>query len=943
MLKNKKIGFKIATGLVVMIIILSVIIVYTIVNMRQQKQDSVEMKDEQLPIMTTALEFKDHIAAVMINMRTYALNGGESSYTTGLEELENANEHLNILKEYLEIHPDNETVKVYYDTANAAMESYKVSIQDLYNSVTTISSNRETISKASTVFVENANAYYEDQTALLKRQINANESVAVILDRQQKIEAITKVIDMENDANILVNEALYNSDAELLRTILPTLDEIDVVLDSIIQDTLQEKNLNELQTVKSSLTEYKETLNSMALAYDNRIVVGTKRNETGNQLQEIANSMTAEEVNNIVLASEHTLLSVDSSTNVLIYGFVIALLVGIIFNYVIIKNLTKSIGEVTLAAETLSQGDIDITLVPKGNDEIATMTRAFIKMIDNTKSQAMAVMKIAEGDRHVVITPQSEKDVLNINLGIAVDNLNELLKETDQLSSAVKRGDLSLRGNAGSLQGSWRDLIEGVNELINAFVDPIEMTNAYVSDLGNGIIPEKIEREFYGDFNITKESLNMCIDGIQGLVLDTNSLIEKAKEGNLSYRANEGQHLGNYKRIVQGFNETLDAVIQPIAEAATVLGKIAEGNLNIKVTGNYSGDHNLIKNALNDTIESLLKYIEEISYVLGKMSLGDFTVTTRIDFAGNFKEIEIAFEGILNSLNNVLNDINIAADQVSSGASQVSSSSQALSQGSTEQASSVEEITQAITEVAEQTRENAKNASKANELTEKAKNDAVNGNDKMNEMVEAMREINDSSNNISKIIKVIDEIAFQTNILALNAAVEAARAGEHGKGFAVVAEEVRNLAARSANAAKETTTLIENSINKVESGTDIANYTAKALSEIVGGVSTVANIVSTIANASSEQAIAISQINEGVNQISDVTQSNTSTAEETAASSEEMSAQADLLKDMISRFQIKEAVTGSSHLNKLVNKNVSEKSDSDQNFIHLDDNDFGKY
>ena len=202
----------------------------------------------------------------------------------------------------------------------------------------------------------------------------------------------------------------------------------------------------------------------------------------------------------------------------------------------------------------------------------------------------------------------------------------------------------------------------------------------------------------------------------------------------------------------------------------------------------------------------------------------------------------------------------------------------ALSQGATEQASSIEELTTSLEEVSAQTKKNAEYANDANKLAENAKNIAVRGNQQMQEMLTAMAEINEASNNISKIIKVIDDIAFQTNILSLNAAVEAARAGQHGKGFAVVAEEVRNLAARSANAAKETTDLIEGSIQKVEDGTKIANQTAEALNEIVEGVNEVAKIVDNIASASNEQAAAIEQINQGVMQISRVVQSNSVTS-----------------------------------------------------------------
>lgn len=236
--------------------------------------------------------------------------------------------------------------------------------------------------------------------------------------------------------------------------------------------------------------------------------------------------------------------------------------------------------------------------------------------------------------------------------------------------------------------------------------------------------------------------------------------------------------------------------------------------------------------------------------------------------------------------NEILTSINTAADQVASGSKQVSDSSIALSQGATEQASLVEELTASLEEISSQTKLNAQNANEANKLAADSKNSALQGNEQMKDMLAAMREINDASSNISKIIKVIDEIAFQTNILALNAAVEAARAGQHGKGFAVVAEEVRNLAARSANAAKETTDMIEGSIDKVQEGTRIADQTAAALQSIVGDIEKVANLVGDIAMASTEQAAAITQINQGISQVSQVIQTNSATSEESAAASE---------------------------------------------------------
>lgn len=278
--------------------------------------------------------------------------------------------------------------------------------------------------------------------------------------------------------------------------------------------------------------------------------------------------------------------------------------------------------------------------------------------------------------------------------------------------------------------------------------------------------------------------------------------------------------------------------------------------------------------------------------------------------AGSFKKMS-------NNLNEVMYNISSAAEQVASGSRQVSESSMALSQGATEQASSIEQLTASLEEISTQTAQNAENANQANILAATAKTNASQGNDQMQHMLSAMEEINESSGNISKIIKVIDEIAFQTNILALNAAVEAARAGQHGKGFAVVAEEVRNLAARSASAAKETTDMIEGSIKKVEGGTKIANETALALNSIVEDVSQVANLVGDIAVASNEQSAGIAQINQGIMQVSQVVQTNSATSEESAAASEELSSQAEMLKELVSRFQLRKTNTSFNNMEEL--------------------------
>ncbi|SEA23481.1 methyl-accepting chemotaxis sensory transducer [Desulfuromusa kysingii] len=347
------------------------------------------------------------------------------------------------------------------------------------------------------------------------------------------------------------------------------------------------------------------------------------------------------------------------------------------------------------------------------------------------------------------------------------------------------------------------------------------------------------------------------------------------------------------------------AITIPIRKGLWLTEEIAQGDLSHRLNLQQKDEIGQLGRALDTMADSL----SQSACVAEAIAEGDLSQEIRV--ASPRDQLGNALKTMLAGLREMVGGIQIAGEQIASGSGQVADASQALSQGATESASSLEQVSASMNEMTGQVRSSAENATVANQLANESKQAAEKGNQQMSEMVNAMDEINAAGQNISKIIKVIDEIAFQTNLLALNAAVEAARAGQHGKGFAVVAEEVRNLAARSAKAAEETAELIEGSVALTDRGAQTAQQTAAGLDEIVNGTTKVADLLKEISTAANEQAQGISEVTTGLAQIDQVTQQNTATAEESAAAAEELSSQASQLREMLNKFILES--NGSSH------------------------------
>lgn len=448
-----------------------------------------------------------------------------------------------------------------------------------------------------------------------------------------------------------------------------------------------------------------------------------------------------------------------------------------------------------------------------------------------------------------------------------------------------------------------------------------------------------------GDSESIMAAMQQVQNALKQLVSDSLLLSHEATEGKLSVRADASRHHGDYRQIIQGVNDTLESIVKPTTEANRILVKISGGDLSERMEMDCNGDHRSMKHALNGVhgwLTELIEFVTRISQgdltadippasshdqihpwlmllknrisllVADTRMLSDAIVNGELDkhvdadaYEGEYRKIIDSFDMAFTGLNQTFHRIVDTAQQVGQTVHQLNAASQNMAATSEEQSATVEEVTTNVNETDSQVKSNTESAIAANQLVVSASEVANQGRIKMEAMVEAMGAINQSSQNIAKIIKVIDEIAFQTNLLALNAAVEAARAGQHGRGFTVVAQEVRNLAGRSARAARETAELIEKSTRRVNEGVEIATHTRESLEQIVTNVLKVKDLVAEIAVASSEQSQGVSQINVAMLQVSRTALSSNQQAEELAATAQELTTVTNTMREEIGRFRLR--------------------------------------
>ncbi len=532
---------------------------------------------------------------------------------------------------------------------------------------------------------------------------------------------------------------------------------------------------------------------------------------------------------------------------------------------------------------------------------IPVMTKPIDRSVQKVLSN-IEYLKMGQFDKIESSNALDEFGQINRDITEVTEVIEEVIEDVLIANKSYEEGSLNISIDGSKYNGGYEELAKVVNSIFVSVFEKLNRLIVALNELGEGNLDVDYF-EFPGEQKTISDGLFACVNSINGVSEEIKVIASNANVGILEQVDTSNYHNG-WREILDELNKLVINIGEPINEVNNVINDMSNGQLSTKITGDYKGIFNDLKTNVNTSVDSVNNAIIETKESLNKISHNDINFKLENNARGDFAEIQIAINSIILRLNEVFDEFQSSSNDVLEVANQLSSSSQKIANGATEQASTIEELNATVEIINANTSENAKKAVGASEIANKSRENAVRGDEEMKTMLESMEEIKIASDNIANIIKVIDDIAFQTNLLALNASVEAARAGQHGKGFAVVAEEVRTLAGRSKEAANQTTELINESLQKVSLGNDLANSTAKALHQIVTNIAEVSEVLEDISQSSSEQANSISEILTNLSTFEIVVQNNTNEAEESAESSRHLSEQSSILKSLIDEFKL---------------------------------------